>query len=945
MKRFLLPLTALFLCLSSGLVAQEISEPQKARILRQLQKVPNKVVEQKYREALTILEQALPVVKALMKDDFMMRTVYGYSIYMKGLSHLELEEYTSAEADLIEFIRGYPKHPNAMKARLLLGESYLYQEDWEGIVKAIPAVIKSRLATLNEKMFAHQLLAEAFFTMEMWPEAKPHLGWLFRNADDADIRMNAASRLAVAMVRLAEYKELYSVMPRLHQTDAKYDINLNLTLLEEGDEFLMDDRPDLALLMFRMVVPYSELEIKLASRRQQAEQRLERLRNIASNGMGTLNQQIRGLERLLEELGAEEEDLEAYPDYDLELRIRLGDVYYALQRWEEAIQLYLSIYDRAPETEIAERAMYSAYMTAFEAAERIRAWEIAKIYMDAYPGGEYWDDVTLHASGLLIQLERWFETEELVTRALEVSPDHVMKDNMLFNQGYALFMQSKIQGAIDVMSRVLDEFPRTNFRIAARYWKALGHLFQQEYPQARTDFNKVVTEAKGGGLREDGFYRMGVAAYGEGDFAGAKSILDDFLREYPDSHLASEAHAMIGDIFASDSRLDEAIERYKRAVDTAHMKEDGSLNMVQVDYATFQQARTYELENRWQEIIDLFDRYMERFAEQGPNYTEATYWKGNALKRLGKDEEALQLFYDAIVTYGNETDAFGIDFIMRDLTMEIQEMMDRPAGIGEQRSAVVELKDRLNNEIERAMEEKKQTLLLRLRSLQYQTTENEEIREIIKNVLLNETNIPDASPYTLDLMGRVADKEENLEFAREVYEYFIENYEDSDLILFALVGLSENRIAEERYGEAIDMLKAITDRYPTLPQAAESYIRLGDVYRMVDEREKAIEMYTLILTVKDWRGELWPRALMKIGDTHAEKNEYEKAFGFYQRVYLMYVGYEEYAATAYYKSAQMLRELGKDGEAKETLQEMLNNETMAGQPVASDARLLILKIQ
>jgi TolA-binding protein len=906
-------------------------------MLQQLRDVPMKVTNQEYREALSILDNALPILQGLMAEDPAMKMAYSYGIYMKGLCHLELEAYGEAEEAFLTFLRGFPTHPNAMKARLLIGECYLYQENWEGIIRAIPAVIESRSALFAERTFAHQLLAEAYFQTEIWDKAKPHLAWLYKNSSEQELQFAAAGQMAVCMIRLREFEELYQVMPHLHRTDAKFDIRLNLTILEEGDEFLRDERPDLALLMFRMVVPYSALTKKIETRKFVTEERLKTLKKITSDGMGNITKQIRNLERLLEEINAETEELSAYPDYDLELRTRLGDVYYALERWEEAIQLYLSIYERSPESELAERAMYSAYMTAFNADEKIRAWEIAQKYMEAYPGGEFWDDVTLHAAGLLITLERWFETEELVDKALLESPEHAVIDNMLYMKGYAQFMQSKIDEAIVTMEKLIGDHPRSTFIIPAKYWKALGHLFNQDYAPARATFNQVVQEAQGGVLREDGFYRMGVAAYGEGDFGGSKSILDQFLSEYPDSHLASEAHAMIGDILASDARLDEAIARYQRAVDTAHVNEDGTVNMVQADYATFQLARTYELESQWQSIIDLFDSYQEKFANQKANYTEATYWKGNALKKLGKQKEALQLFYDAIVEHGNEKDAYGIDFILRDLTEEIQSSKGNI-------EMVVELKDRLNSEINAAIEADKKTLLLRLRGLQYMTTENEEIKALVEDLLLNEMNIPEASPYTLDMMGRVGSEKGLVDFTNKVYEHFLEEFEDSDLILHALIGLSENRIKEVRYGEAIDLLKSITDRYPTLPQAAEAYMRLGDVYRKVDETDKALETYTLILSVKEWRGELWPQALLKIGDTHAEKDEFNKAFGFYQRVYVMYLGYPEEAGEAYYKSALMLSKLGKDKEAKDTINEMLEQETLAGLPVAADARTFMLKL-
>jgi TolA-binding protein len=777
---------------------------------------------------------------------------------------------------------------------------------------------------------ARQILGEAFFQLELWSEAMPHLYWIYTNGPDIRTRNAAVAQLSVCLVRLQRFSELYRIMPYIHRSDAKYDISMNLLLLEEGDRFLRDRRQDLALLLYRMVVPYAHLQenanVRLRELKQESTQIVER-----DSGLEHDRRRLRNLERLIEEVENTKADLEAYPDYDLELRTRLGDVYFGLTRFEEAIMLYLSIYELVPENELAERAMYSAYMAAFSAEDPYRAIEIARQYIEAYPQGEYWDDVTMHASGLLLTLERWSETVEMVNIGLNGNPQHTSADNMLYFKGYAEFQQSLFREALVSFGRVKQEFPRSPNFFNATYWYALTHLFLQEYAEARDEFNELVRTASDGPLREDGYYRSGVAEYGLGDFDAAKQRFEAFLEEYPESHLASEAHAMIGDILASRGQLDEALAVYATAVDTG-------VNTVQIDYATFQQARTFELEKRWQDIIDLFDDYVARFPHEDINYTEAAYWRGNAYRNLGKEQEALEIFYDAIVAYGNEIRAYGLDFILRDLVHELNQL-DADSELAS------DMLKRLNTEFEKASQEDQETLVLRLEALLHEVTADETVKNKLRERLLDPELIPNASPFTLMVMGRLGEKTDHADFTMQVYEHFLVEFEDSDLILDAMTGLSENRIQNERYTEAIDLLQAITARYPTLPQAAESYMRLGEIYRLQGETEKAIEMFTLILSVKDWRGELWPRALLNIGETHAAANNLEEAFGFFQRVYVMYIGYPSQAATAYVRSAEILHQLGRVQEARATLEELLDNQRIAQEPAAQNAHTMILRLQ
>lgn len=923
--RFFL-ITAFFLCNLS--VFAQTDNMMRVRLFETLKNMPMLVSSGKFDEALPELNNILPQLERYIQDDSAAQNAVAYGYYMQGICNLELENNQAATESFKRFLNLSPNNPNMFKARLMLGEAYLNLEEWAAIPPVVEVVITQGSVPPEEIEMAFQLMALAYINLENWEKALPYNEWLFNRARNVETRADAASRVSVCLVRLGRYDDLYRLVPRLSLMKANSNIAMNLLLLDEGDRFLNDGRPDLALLMYRLVVPYSQLKGILTQRNTAIQVGLKDLENLPANSP-SVRQQLRTFKREEEQLRLASSDLEAYPDYDMELRIRLGDVYHQLGRWEESIQVYLSVYEFKPDAEIAERAMFAAFLTAFRAEEPARAWEIAQLYMEKFPGGEYWQDITLHSATLLVNLERWFEAVDVVDQALAVTPDHLILDNMLYIKAYAQFQQSLIRESIETMNTLLRKFPKSTFSQNAAYWVALGHLFLEEYPEARDAFQAIVTANQGGPIQEDANYRQGVAVYGLGEYPAATEIFTSFLDKYPDSQLASEALSMIGDMLASESELDLALDHYKQAVEK-------SVNMVQADYATFQQARTFELEKRWQEILDLFDGYLEQFPDRA-NFTEATYWRGNALRQLGRQEEALQVFFDAIAKYGNDPEAFGIDFILRDLTEELQSLNSHSV-------MYLNLRERLQDEMTRASEADERTKLMRLQALQYQTSENQELKDSLIVSLLKEENLPFASPGVLALMGELGNKEDRPELTRQIYEYFLATYDTSDFILEALNGLAELRIKEKRYVEAGDLLRSICDRFPTLPQAAQAYLRLGDVYRMQEKWPEAVETYTLILSVKDWRGEIWPMALNRLGDTHREMGKNLEATGFYERVYVLYSGYPAEAAEAYYKRAETLVEMGESEKAKETLKDMLDQSAMASQPIAQNARVLLLKL-
>jgi tetratricopeptide (TPR) repeat protein len=235
-------------------------------------------------------------------------------------------------------------------------------------------------------------------------------------------------------------------------------------------------------------------------------------------------------------------------------------------------------------------------------------------------------------------------------------------------------------------------------------------------------------------------------------------------------------------------------------------------------------------------------------------------------------------------------------------------------------------------------------LVLRLQSLQFDISRNQEVKDSLQAALLKEDNLPYASPGVLAQMGRLSVASDRQELTNTIYEYFLGNFEESDLILEALKGLGEIRISQGKFTEAEALLTDVITRFPQLPHSADAYLRLGDIYRMQERWDEAVEIYNLILSVKEWRGELWPIALNRIGDTYREMGEDLKASGFYERVYILYQSYPPQAAEAYTKRADTLIQLGEASKAKEVLLEMLDNPDLASQAIAQEARITLLQL-
>ncbi|MFO1530824.1 MAG: outer membrane protein assembly factor BamD [Kiritimatiellia bacterium] len=674
------------------------TSPDYALFSMKLNQIPGLMAAEKYNDALKNIEHCVTWMKDKLEKDPRLNQPFEYCHFVRAVCRLQLKEYDAATGEFSKYLGLFPQGRFRRNAIILWADAHAAKDEWNKVVEVILPVFKDPGIKYIEQLAAYQLLGEARFKLEQWKEAIDPLKWLFVNGS-YESRTDVASMLAICFIRIDDFETLYKFIPAVFKTPARYDVRLQMTLMEEGDRHYGEGNIDKALLLFRLIYPKTELIMQLQKRTQD----LQRQRNEAVQrekaDLEVNASVIRKIERALKVYAEQLKQINEVPDYDIELRVRVANCYHELQRFLEAWLLFKQIHKDDPKHKLAQRSLYSAFAAALEMKDIERALKDGYGYLDEYPKGEFWDTVTINLATIHLERTEFEKAIAVCERALKVNPEHLLKDNVLYIIGYSQFMLSNLEGGLASLERIFNEHPQSGFLQYSMYYHALGYLFLQRYTPARQEFASFLNRFKGGPMVEEVSYRIGVAYYGEGNFDKAAEVLQSFLERYPDSINRSEAFAMLADIQGSRGELDEALKNYDNALPPA-------VNMVQVDYAVMQKSRTLELESRYDEIIALWSGYSAKYKELA-NFTEAIYWIGSTQKKQNKLEECLNTFYDGIVKYEDDPANHGIDMILRDLESELKELPDAAGGgQAEQRKSadlLRSMKDRLYGEIREAI--------------------------------------------------------------------------------------------------------------------------------------------------------------------------------------------------------------------------------------------------
>ena len=116
---------------------------------------------------------------------------------------------------------------------------------------------------------------------------------------------------------------------------------------------------------------------------------------------------------------------------------------------------------------------------------------------------------------------------------------------------------------------------------------------------------------------------------------------------------------------------------------------------------------------------------------------------------------------------------------------------------------------------------------------------------------------------------------------------------------------------------------------------------LADALRASGAHEEAIDKYERILRDKQLYGKpVRAEVQYKIGLSFFERGMFQDAHAYFERVFLAFSGFKDWAARAYLKDAESLISLGSPEDAARTLREAMKTQNLRETEVYADIEKL-----
>lgn len=845
-------------------------------------------------------------------------TDMGPVYFNLGICHFLMGQFAEARTAFEVYLKKYRNGARASEAAVYIADAYRFDGGLDKALKAYDEALKRYGLGPDLEADVYAGMIRCHLAQDQWDRAMPLLKKLYDVAPDLDRRSWAATFLTTAYMKEMRLENVYRLVPYLLLPDsfASRSVALNMSALEAGDLLFGEEKYRDALWVYRLVYPHDTLVARSEIHLDVLQKRSERLKKTGADPRRVMRIQER-----IGELEAEIKALSGVENYDIELFYRIARAYMEIFRYREAQEMFVYLYGQA-EGRRAEEALY----LAFECATRVQPWdrafELGDEYAKVYPGGEFYDRVSLMTGQMYAKLENWAKVIETLTKALEVSPRHEEAAECMFLVGYAHFMEERFGESVTWLRRMNSSYPGNPRQVDGSYWTGMGLMFDRKFDEAAPAFDDVIEAGSNSAYRVDAAFRRAVCDFGRSRYREAETRLSQFVGQHPDSKLCGEAYMMLGDISGVFGELPRAVVRYQQV-----LKQDTNIEFY--NHAAFRCGEILEEMRDFAGMVRHFKDYIQANRE-GCNVPLAIYWVGSAMWSMGEKTGAIEYYRQAVERYGNRRGDLGIDMILDEWIGRGKKLDTNSVGRAWQDLEELE---------RRASQSGQAVLSLRLkRVFLYQSTVTPERKKALLDDIVRAESITNASPGVLELMLDEAEKRGDRALAMQVADATIREFPETDYALAARMFIARDAMAALDFKTAVKHLSIIKEVYATSGEAADALMMLGAIHLKQNQYAEADACYSAVLNVREWRGPMWPEALYGRGECARLQRRYEEACAFYERIYVMYRRYTLWVGKAYLARAECLARMQQYNQAADTLSEMIASPELKDAPEVAEAQ-------
>jgi len=345
------------------------------------------------------------------------------------------------------------------------------------------------------------------------------------------------------------------------------------------------------------------------------------------------------------------------PQEKAEFTLLLAELYYSLERFQEAIEQCQTVIDADFEDTVEERGYLlkeRAYFIIGDAYTRLENHQEARRVfsraLERFPRSSLRADLLFGQAVSSFALEDYEQTVPLLREFIVQYEDNPNLENAFYFLAYSYLRQTQFEAAAEGFGRLADRFPESEVAAEAQFQQGENFFNFSRYEDAAAAYRQVVVEYPESEFVDNAIYNLGWCYFELDRKDEAVAQFTDLLARFPQSTFAPSAQFTLGDYHFNQREYDQAKLTYEKVItDYPHSEMAVEAEGLLKELGEIRAYLVYE------EAMKLFDQADYKRAAQAlekmvSDYPE-TETRAGALANLGMSYEFLRKWKEAARVY------------------------------------------------------------------------------------------------------------------------------------------------------------------------------------------------------------------------------------------------------------------------------------------------------
>ncbi|WP_138432179.1 tetratricopeptide repeat protein [Fodinibius saliphilus] len=315
-----------------------------------------------------------------------------------------------------------------------------------------------------------------------------------------------------------------------------------------------------------------------------------------------------------------------YP-YDTDTQLRVGDSYYAISDYENAIQYYQQAIGAEPG---GDYAMFQIANSHYRNEQTYEAVTTFRRFLRIYPYSRLREQAQYNIAYIYLNTGNYTQAVEEFQTVINKYPNTSWAARSQYNIGDTYYNAGEYEKAIDAYKKVMEKYPRSEYIIEAVNGIQYAQMSSGKADSSSAVLEDFLAEHPQTSMADRLRFRQADNRMQTGDYRGAIKEFQQYLRITNNRELQPDAHFNLANAYEQTNKVEKAVQEYRTIVSDFPNSERAAPSLASLGRIAYSQGN-------YQESVD----YFEQLAKEGSQYRqEALIGMGNAQLVMNNIDQA-----------------------------------------------------------------------------------------------------------------------------------------------------------------------------------------------------------------------------------------------------------------------------------------------------------------